>query len=350
MNTALYCYFGALGTNFEADIPGHNFYQVPFIDAICKDLNIDNVDFYSYIPENERVAQYDFPEDSLGRFLISKSVERIRNYCPTLDQVFDNIISKSYEYIVLKARFRNLSTLTKKWDDAQQFEDIIQLALRVGYEPHQITILDTDMSMPSHFVHWLEEHKITITTPSIDFNPITKEVAQELKEIHKVDDTDSIYKYRGRALYYGNLNFGNYKQGHSKNPIVVECLNMISEMDHFGLSYDTVIAGKSDIDNDLIRKISRANREQIWTEFSHARICINVSKDLYVQKGFLPARVYESLIFGALPVSYKMPQPHTALSFNNVNEFRQICKFILEMSPLEYYNLYCQVLDNLTNG
>ena len=43
-------------------------------------------------------------------------------------------------YLYLKARFRNLSTLAKKWKDAHEFELIICAAIEAGYKKESIVI------------------------------------------------------------------------------------------------------------------------------------------------------------------------------------------------------------------
>jgi hypothetical protein len=84
--------------------------------------------------------------------------------------------------------------------------------------------------------------------------------------------------------------------------------------------------------------IPRQNREEIWNSFTNSLVSINVSKDLYLQVGFTPARVYESIIFGVIPVSY-MKGHHPAMTFETVDDFFEICKFLSECSAGDYFKI-----------
>jgi hypothetical protein len=84
--------------------------------------------------------------------------------------------------------------------------------------------------------------------------------------------------------------------------------------------------------------IGREDRETIWNHFQGANVSINVSKDLYLKEGFIPARVYESIIFGVIPVSYKSGQ-HPAMTFETVQDFWEICKFLAECSRADYFKI-----------
>lgn len=340
MNKSLYCYFGQLGTNFTVDMPGHMFYQAPLLDAISEGFSVDKFDFYSYIPQELQERHYSHPQSPLGDF-VSDTLDRlIDSYCKSsFERLLHSIKDKAYEKIFLKARFRNLSTLTKKWNDAYQFETIIRTALDSGYFPQNIIIIDTDLSMNPDFINHIRNEGVIIEIPTITFNPMTNNFAERLLDIHK-DRCNT-----GNAIYYGNLEFSNYKTGHSKNKIVLDCIKLLSNLEHNGYNYGLTIAGNGNpIDSVQIANILRKDRGEIWSSFETSSLSLNVSKDLYVQEKFVPARVYESLMFGCLPVSYKMPFIFPALSFDNIFEFEEISKFILELSDSDYRSLYEKTL------
>jgi len=338
MKTILYTYFGQLGTNFKEDIPGHMFYQVPLIESLKYVITFDKVDFYSYLDYNTQEGYFEFPDTKVGELLKNTMDDLLDKYCPTYNEILSNIANEKYEYLVLKARFRNLSTLSKKMTDAYQFESIILHALECGYSPEKIIVLDTDLSMPKNFTSWLKKEGIRILIPSIDFAPMSKNFAKELLTIN------ANRRVLNDAIYYGNLSFGNYKKGHSKNNIVNDCIHWLHNVSHFEENYCLTIAGKVDNHFKNIHIIPRTEREKIWFHFESARLCLNVSKDLYCERKFVPARVYESLLFGVIPVSYNMPYIYPAMSFDNIEQFEEIAKFILELSQDDYYSIYSKVL------
>lgn len=332
MKTSLYCYFGLLGNNVKLDIPGHNFYQLPLIDSLKERYQFNKVDFYSYIPEELQKDGVNYPTDSeLGLLFADLYQDNIDNYCVPFNDILLNISNKVYDKLFLKARFRNISTLKKKWTDAFEFESIIQEALNSGYNPNDIIIIDTDLSMPPHFLEWLELNKVIRIIPSIDFSPITKSFAEKLIKVHSNRNTFD------RAFYYGNLDFKNYKPGHEKDDIVHDCINSIKNTDHFGLGYEFKYTSKENSDYTII---NRTERDCIWDYFISTKLCLNVSKDLYTKVNFIPARVYEAVIFGAIPVSYKMPYIVDYLSFENIEQLEEIKLFLLEMNQVEYSSFY----------
>jgi hypothetical protein len=96
----------------------------------------------------------------------------------------------------------------------------------------------------------------------------------------------------------------------------------------------------------LVKLCPRENRKDIWTALENSLVSVNVSKDLYLKEGFIPARVYESVIFGTVPISYKVgSQP--ALTFNTVSEFEEICKFLKDCSGADYFKILSQIADSL---
>jgi hypothetical protein len=92
--------------------------------------------------------------------------------------------------------------------------------------------------------------------------------------------------------------------------------------------------------------IAREDRERIWEHFRLSMVSVNVSKDLYIKEKFIPARVYESIIFGTIPVSYKWGQ-HPAMTFETVEDFWEICKFLAECSRKDYLKILRHCADQL---
>lgn len=356
MTKSLYAYFGALGPHNDLDIPGHSFYQLPLLEATTFALGIDDkFDFLSYVPEHiyeKANMTATFPEDAIGRILGGMYDDTISARV-SYDDAIKNIVSKEYNRLVLKARFRNISTLTKKWNDALIFEDLILTALKTGYDPKNIVILDTDLSLPADFIKWAKDKEILIRIPSIDYHPMTRETAEFFLNALENAPAGEWFNTVDQIVYYGNLDTTNYKVGHSKNPIAFECLEKAFHISHFGKCYTTAVAGKvpkfmrTPECGYPVNVIERWARNQIWNEMKHSKVSLNVSKDLYTERKFIPARVYESLMLGMIPVSYNMPYIHPALSFTNVHEYSEILKFILGLDRNDFHKLRRQVVDSL---
>lgn len=356
-NTAmksLYCYFGALGTKNNLDIPGHTFYQLPLLEAIADHLKTEpKFDFFSYLPDEvyyQATGVDDFHKDAIGNILSGMFTSMIEEVVSYETLVYRVIQRETYNKIILKARFRNLSTLTKKWNDAAIFESIINMALQEKFEPKNIVILDTDLSLPIHFIEWARTKGLTILIPSIDFQPMLRGRAENF--LNAVEAEPNIFNTVNGFMYYGNLDTKNYKSGHSKNPIASECIAHAAFVNHFGYQYIVDIAGKV-ADEDKVKTvkelnlINRSDRDLIWNEMIRGKVCLNVSKDLYVERGFIPARVYEGLMLGMIPVSYMMPKIHPAMSFSSLGEFSEIIKYILELDMKDYTSLRRKVVDSL---
>lgn len=356
---SLYAYFGLINPFHTVNIPGHPFYQLPLLDSIAEFLNIEKqFDIFSYLPDHIVEAEYEnmkWPEIEPVEILKYLADTRIVHYYPTIDRIIHLIENKEYEKIILKARFRNLSTLSKKWNDALLFEHIILTALRSGYDPNDIVILDTDQSLPENFKNWSSSKGIIRLAPSIDFQPFTQSFANRLIDLY---ESDFEWKRKtNQIIYYGNIGSDSnsvYKSGHTKNPIVFDCLIHGSSLDHFDLTYSTIIAGK--ITEEIVdlsfklkhcSTIDRTSRIHIFDEFCASKVCLNVSKDLYSEIGFIPARVYEALIFGCIPISYNMPNILPELSFSTVEQYLEILKYIIDLSHEDYIILYKKVINSL---
>jgi hypothetical protein len=339
--TALYAYFGELGTSFTENVPGHSFYQVGLMDAIAEKYQIVQFDFLNYInPNGPKTTRPTYPDSELGKLFSHHSDRLIDSYLNTSESVLRNIENKEYSHLFLKARFRNLSTLTKKLKDAQLFEQIIHTALASGYDPANIVIVDTDLSLSESFLATIETLGITREIPSITIKGLGGNFLSDCLQLHG----KSTSKRSQHLMYYGNLDFSNYKEGQSKDPIVLKVLESVSGIKMFdGTGFDLTIAAKRTPDleayaSNLGNFIGRQERDMIWDSFTSTLACINVSKGLYLEKGFTPARVYESVIFGTVPVSYN-PTGTGPMEFRNVDDFTEICKFLAECSPADYHKV-----------
>ena len=343
--TALYAYFGELGV-FSDNIPGHTFYQVGLLDSLSGKYEVTNFDFYNYLTPSgifpgRHVPVY--PISKIGDVFENYTKLLVNRYLPTNSEVRSAIKNKLYKKIFLKARFRNLSTLEKKMKDARDFEDFISFAMESGYNASDIVIIDTDLSLSDEFIKTIDAIGIIREIPSVTVPAIGKAFLEDCMLIH-----DSETEKRKRSLvYYGNLSFDNYKAGHSKNPIILDVLNAVPNMRMFDESaFSLFVACKET--PELAKYFGelgprayfcpRNDRATIFNAMSESIVSINVSKDLYIKEGFTPARVYESIIFGAVPVSY-MKGTIPALGFETVEDFVEIAKYIADCSPADYKSL-----------
>jgi len=352
MEKALYAYFGEIGL-FTDDIPGHSFYQVGLLDAISEHFGIEKFDFYNYleIQSDEPNASPQFLDDPISRITKSFANVLIDQYRISYDTVLANISGKMYSKLFLKARFRNLSTLAKKIRDAHRFEEIIQLALSKGFEPANIIVLDTDLSMSGSFRDSLARAGVQIMIPSIDFPGIGQNYLDACMVNHKT----TLKKRSQSLIYYGNVDFTNYKKGHEKNPIIFDIIKQsVCQVMFDQTKFHMILAAKdspkiqellSSTKLSTIEFVPRTDRAAIWKALTSSLVSINVSKDLYLEKGFTPARVYESIIAGAIPVSYKKGQME-AMTFETYQDFYEIAKFLAECTPEEYYG----ILDNIASS
>ena len=353
---ALYAYFGEIGI-FDDDIPGHSFYQVGLLDSISKVFGIDKFDFYNYLDgpadmttgDTSQYHRPKFPEGQIGQLMNNYSNELIEKYRLSYDQVWAEISHKTYSKLFFKARFRNLSTLSKKLKDTYRFETLIQHALSVGYLPSEIIVLDTDLSLSDTFKNRLDEIGIEVMIPSIHFPGVSKNFLNECLDIHANQLTKE-----ANIIFYGNLDFMNYKSGHHKNPIIFDIINEVEHQFMFDQRIFRMTLATKDTSSirectkgmNLVTVIPRTDRAKIWQHLCNSIVSINVSKDLYLDRGFIPARIYESIIAGVIPVCYKSGF-HPAMTFNSVDEFYEICKFLIDCSPADYQKILYSIASTL---
>ena len=340
MKTSLYAYFGLIDLH-AIDSPGHSLYQLGLIDSISNTYGDKHFDFYSYYPkpiiEAHSLGIRRFPDDALGQVFnkYSKSLFGVDTgliLSLHLDVVLNKIKNQDYRKIYLKARFRNLSTLRKKWLDALEFETIIDTAISAGYDSSQIVILDTDLSLSEKFVERYRE-TITILTPSIDFPGISSNFLIDCLKVH--DKTP--YQKDGSLVFYGNLDTSNYKEGNSKSSMLQ---SILKDLDIIKTNQPLKIISK---DADFLKfefkraqHIARNNRFLIWDELCKSNIMINITKEKYTECQFIPARVYEAMIFGMIPVSLNFNFLSQTFTFSNPVELYEILYYLNECSPLDY--------------
>jgi len=324
----LYAYFGLIDLH-DVDSPGHSLYQLGLLDSICETYGEAKFDFYSYYPDEviRNANIQSFPNTELGEVFKRYRTAIFDKDKTSLDEVLFGIIEKKYDKLYLKARFRNLSTLAKKWKDAQEFERIIKKAINSGYSKDQIIILDTDLSLSDNFVKeygaW-----VTILIPSIDFPGISKRFLLDCMDTHTSFNTNSVF--------YGNIDTSKYKAGNSKSNILGDVLSWVN-------SKHNVIYSKSPFyiickANDLLsievkpntRHIDRHDRVKIWNALEDGGIMLNVTKEKYAEVQFIPARIYEALIFGLIPVSYRFDFLSKTFSFNNLDDLQEIYRYLGE--------------------
>lgn len=349
-STALYAYFGELGI-FDTNIPGHTFYQVGLLDSISVSFEVDQFDFFNYISDRDTSgnARPVYPTCSLGSVFEAYSDRLIRDYQIAYETVLEKIRNREYSKLFLKARFRNLSTLQKKYKDATMFEHIILTALANGYEASDIVILDTDLSLSEAFLTQIEELGLRREIPSITFPGISKNFMESCLQVHENSTSTRPHS----LLYYGNLSFENYKEGHSKNPIINDIIQETHTRSWLDKTqFNMTVAAKNDstllswLNSVKVCLIPREDRLAIWHQFQQSMVSVNVSKDLYLKNRFIPARVYESIIFGVIPVSYKWGQ-HPAMTFETVEDFWEICKFLSECSNHDYLKILRKCAESL---
>lgn len=360
---SLYAYFGLLGFH-KIDSPGHSFYQIGLLDSI-RELSNCKFDFYSYYPNYLKNIEFEISTDKLGYLYNSYFKKLINEYNIDFNKVIMNIKDKKYERLYLKARFRNLSTLSKKWDDTYQFENILNTAIKYGYRKDEIFILDTDLSLSNFFIKKYE-NKITIFKPSIDFPGISNSFLNDAIEIN-INNYIS-YKQKHSLVYYGNTDTSKYKSGNHKNEILKDILYTVSMTDYEfennlnlflidKISNDKKInfISESELNKNIanILIINRADRNTIWKILKDSLIMINVSKDKYDSLKFIPARIYEAMMFGMIPVSYKFSFINKAFSFSNIFEFNEIIKYLNEIDAEDLKNAYlhyCESYLEYTNS
>ena len=347
---ALYSYFGLIDLH-DIDSPGHSLYQLGLLDSIRQTFYHEKFDFYCYYPEDvvKSASCHDFPSTELGNLFRKYKNDMINEFHFSIDEVIKKIMDREYSALYLKARFRNLSTLAKKWKDAHEFELIICAAIEAGYKKESIVILDTDLSLSEKFISTYQD-KITILVPSIDFPGISDQFLNECVAINLANPKISL-----NTVFYGNLDTSNYKSGNEKSSILAESLTLASAY-HNSLGSQsnlTIICKSADFKKstltDLfpnIQNVERHDRLEIWHTLENSgAIMLNVTKQKYDDVKFIPARIFEAMIFGLIPVSYQFNWICPSFSFNNTEDLREIYSYLDECSVADLNRAYKYFID-----
>jgi hypothetical protein len=347
----LYTYFGLIDIN-NIDSPGHFLYQLGLIDSIKETFHrdTDNFDFYSYYPEHviESAEIKEFPTTERGQLFTKYKNELIANTYYDINIIIQKIRNKEYENLYLKARFRNLSTLSKKWKDAFEFELIIDEAVAAGYLPHQIIILDTDLSLSDSFYDKYQ-FITTVIIPSIHFPGIS---SRFLDDCMMINMSSSTTIYKPISLFYGNIDTSNYKSGNSKSSILSDSLNWVNDITNMNeIPFYLICKPKEFQQFDRLHTycILRNDRENIWNTLEISSIMLNITKEKYNDRQFIPARIFEAMIFGLVPVSYKFNWLCPAFSFNSLDDLSEIYKYLFECDEAGLKQAYKYFVDSYLN-
>lgn len=327
---SLYAYFGLLDLH-DIDSPGHSLYQIGLVDSLRESFGEEKFDFYSYYPE-EVIKSADlssFPETELGKLFFQYRTQLFDQPIHNIGKVIEEIAEKKYSKLYLKARFRNLSTLSKKWKDARDFDRIIECAIEAGYLKNEIIILDTDLSLSDKFIEQTKDF-VTILIPSIDFPGISNMFLVDCVKLNLSQSKKGV-----SSVFYGNIDTSKYKSGNSKSEILEDALSWISRH-HWSHDEDFhLICKRNDFDS-LSNKLSsthhvdRKNRVKIWETLESSRIMVNITKEKYNDRRFIPARIFEAMIFGMIPVSYKFDFMCPAFSFDTLEDLFEIYTYLGE--------------------
>jgi hypothetical protein len=331
MKKSLYAYFGLLDLH-NIDSPGHSLYQIGLVDSLRESFGEEKFDFYSYYPE-EVIKSADlqcFPETNLGKLFLEYRDRLFNDPIHDIEALLKKIENREYSRLYLKARFRNLSTLSKKWKDALDFEKIIECAIRNGYTETEIIILDTDLSLSEKFINDTKG-LVTILIPSIDFPGISNMFLVDCVKLNLSQNKIAL-----SSVFYGNIDTSKYKSGNSKSEILPDVLEWISmyykNKKANGFFY--LICKRNDYDSFTKKEdsihLNRNSRAMIWDTLETSSIMINVTKEKYNELKFIPARIFEAMIFGMIPISYKFNFLCPAFSFDTLDDLHEIYAYLTE--------------------
>jgi hypothetical protein len=348
---SLYAYFGLLDLH-DIDSPGHSLYQIGLVDSLRESFGEEKFDFYSYYPVEviKSTSLQGFPDTPLGRLFHEYRTRLFDQPIHNIDELLQLISQKTYSKLYLKARFRNLSTLSKKWKDAQDFDRIVQCAIDSGYTKEEIIVLDTDLSLSDKFIEQTRG-LISILIPSIDFPGISNMFLVDCVNLNLPQSKKGL-----SSVFYGNIDTSKYKSGNSKSEILPDALKWISR-NHWSKDEEFyLICKKNDFeslpDMPSSNHIDRKDRSKIWENLESSRIMVNITKEKYNDRKFIPARIFEALIFGMVPISYKFDFLCPAFSFDNLEDLGEIYIYLsecdaagLEQAYKHFVNCYINSLN-----
>jgi hypothetical protein len=349
---SLYAYFGLLDLH-NIDSPGHSLYQIGLVDSIREEFNCEKFDFYSYYPEEviDSIEVKGFPNTPLGQVFLKYRTELFDKPIHNIDEVLRKINEKEYDTLFLKARFRNLSTLAKKWKDAREFEQIIETAFMAGYTKDKIIILDTDLSLPQRFYEEYEK-KVTVKIPSIDFPGISSKFLMDCVEVNVANKNYS----KLNSVFYGNIDTHKYKPGNEKSEILSSAIGWVSAY-HNMITVDenfTLICKPNDCPTNLLKdktsNVPRNERHMIWETLSESIVMLNITKEKYDSRKFIPARIYEAMIFGMIPISYKFNFLCPSFSFQTIEDLVEVYSYLRSCTAEERIHAYKHFVDSYFNS
>lgn len=346
---SLYAYFGLLDLH-TIDSPGHSLYQIGLVDSLRESFGEEKFDFYSYYPEEviKSAELQGFPSTDLGKLFNKYRIKLFDSPIHNIDNLLNKIKNKEYSKLYLKARFRNLSTLSKKWKDAKEFDQIIECAISSNYSKEEIVILDTDLSLSDKFIDQVKDF-VTILIPSVDFPGISNTFLADCVNLHLSKSKNGI-----SSVFYGNIDTSNYKNGNQKGQILINVLNWVNQNHWSKDEKFYIISKKNDFDSFLNKNLSaqhidRKDRLEIWRILESSRIMINITKEKYNSVRFIPARIFEAMIFGMIPISYKFDFLCSAFSFNNIDDLSEIYAYLSECDTNSLDQAYSYFINSYLN-
>jgi hypothetical protein len=138
------------------------------------------------------------------------------------------------------------------------------------------------------------------------------------------------------SVFYGNIDTSKYKAGNEKSSILNDALSWVNSYHNvvYSTAPFTLICKESDFKWFQVKKntkhVDRRDRVKIWETLASSRVMLNITKEKYNDIQFIPARIYESLIFGMIPVSYKFDFLSSTFSFTNIEELVEIYNYLSE--------------------
>jgi hypothetical protein len=101
----------------------------------------------------------------------------------------------------------------------------------------------------------------------------------------------------------------------------------------------------NNIDSSKIACINRKDRETIFELLVRSNVMLNVTKDKYSNAKFIPARIFEALIFGMIPISYNFEFLCPAFSFDSIEDLTEIYKYLQECDSAGLHQAYKYFID-----
>ena len=77
---------------------------------------------------------------------------------------------------------------------------------------------------------------------------------------------------------------------------------------------------------------------------------VNITKEKYNDRKFIPARIFEAIIFGMIPISYKFNFLCPAFSFNNLEDLSEIYIYLSECDDAGLDQAYKHFVNCYING